>query len=216
MELQEAMAQISEIRLQMARTTIFCGYRSVTVAFSGLLAITVALFQSMVLEDPLASIGAYLCLWIGTAVVSTGVAGGEIAFRYWKAHRPLERELTLLAIEQFLPSVVAGSLLTTLICLAAPGQIWMLPGLWAIVYALGVFASHRLLPGAVFWVAAYYLGSGGACLVFAQGSQALAPWTMAATFGVGQLLAACVLYWSLERETPSRSAFLPPGGAGED
>lgn len=198
------MAQIAEIRLQMARTTIFRGYRSVTVALSGLLAMAVALLQPLLVHDPVASIGTYLCLWIGTAVVSTCVSAGEIAYRYWRANRPLERQITLLAAEQFLPCVAAGSLLTAVICLSAPAQIWMLPGLWSIIYGLGVFASHRLLPNAVFWVAVHYFAAGTLCLIFAQGPQALAGWTMAISFGVGQLLAAGILYWNLERGHESK------------
>ena len=39
MQLHEALAQITEIRTQIARTETFRGYRSATVAFSGLLAL---------------------------------------------------------------------------------------------------------------------------------------------------------------------------------
>ena len=35
--------------------------------------------------------------------------------------------------------------------------------------------------------------------LFARGDQALAPWAMAFPFGVGQMLSAAVLYWTLER-----------------
>lgn len=199
MELRDAMSQISEIRQQIARATMFRGYRSVPVAFSGFLAIAAAWLQGALLPSPTVAVGGYLALWIATAVVSFVAAGMEMAYRSWRAEQPLQRELTLLAIEQFLPSVVAGSMLTAVIVRTAPEQVWMLPGLWAVIYSLGIFASYRLLPAAVFWVAVYYLLTGGACLIFGQGQFALAPWTMATTFGVGQLLAAGVLYWNLER-----------------
>jgi hypothetical protein len=35
--------------------------------------------------------------------------------------------------------------------------------------------------------------------VLARGTHMFSPWAMALTFGVGQLLAAAVLYWNLER-----------------
>lgn len=199
MELREAMAQISEIRLQMARTTVFRGYRSVPVAFSGLLAMSAAIIQAIVLPDPVSAIGSYLCLWMGAAVLSFVAAGIEMTYRTWRTDRPLQRELTLLAVEQFLPSMVAGAMLTFVIIRSAPGQVWMLPGLWAIVFSLGIFASYRLLPHATFWIALFYLVAGSMCLVVAQDDYALSPWTMGLTFGVGQLLAAAVLYWNLER-----------------
>jgi hypothetical protein len=55
------------------------------------------------------------------------------------------------------------------------------------------------LPRPVFWVAFYYLACGAAVLALAQGPRAFSPWAMAVTFGGGQLLAAGVLYITLER-----------------
>ncbi|HEY8504955.1 MAG TPA: hypothetical protein VIL46_10260, partial [Gemmataceae bacterium] len=81
----------------------------------------------------------------------------------------------------------------------APQSAWMLPGLWQILFSLGVFASCRLLPRAVFGVAVFYLFSGLAVLIVAQGEHALSPWAMGLPFGVGQFGAAAVLYWTLER-----------------
>jgi hypothetical protein len=136
---------------------------------------------------------------VGSCFFSAVAAGIEMAYRHWKTDDRLQRELTLLAVEQFLPSIVAGSMVTAVIAYFAHEQSWMLPGLWSIFFGLGIFASHRLLPHATFWVATYYLLAGGVCLVTTQGSLALSPWTMMGTFGIGQFLAAAVLYWHLER-----------------
>jgi hypothetical protein len=76
----------------------------------------------------------------------------------------------------------------------------MLPGLWQILFGLGVFASCRLLPRATFWVGVFYLGSGLAVLALAHQEAALSPWAMGLPFGAGQMLAAAVLYFTLERE----------------
>jgi len=73
-------------------------------------------------------------------------------------------------------------------------------GLWAMLFSLGIFASFRLLPRATFWVAVYYLMASAFCLAWGQGEWAYSPWAMGLTFGVGQLLAAAVLYWTLERQ----------------
>ena len=37
------------------------------------------------------------------------------------------------------------------------------------------------------------------CFVLARGDAALSPWSMVATFGVGQLAMAMILYFALER-----------------
>jgi hypothetical protein len=199
MELQEALAQIAAIRRQVARTEVFRGYRAVPIAFSGLLAWATAGLQAVGLPDAVQHPSAYLALWVGAAGVSVLAAGAGMAWRVRPPASPLTRTLTWLAVEQFLPCVAAGGLLTLAIVARAPDELWMLPGLWAILFALGVFASYRLLPRATFWVGVYYLATGLGCLVLAQGDWALSPWAMALPFGGGQLLAAAVFYWTLER-----------------
>ena len=81
----------------------------------------------------------------------------------------------------------------------APNSLWMLPGLWSILFGLGVFASRHFLPRATLGVGIFYEAAGVFCLAAAQGDHALAPWSMAVPFGFGQLLSAAVLYWTLER-----------------
>ena len=200
MELREALTQITEIRLQLARTEVFRGYRAMPVAFSGAIALVAGLIQSVTIQDPVAQIGPYLTLWVGAAVVSGMAAGLEMVVRARNASSPLTRELTWLAVEQFCPCLLAGALLTVVLLRSAPACSWMLPGLWQIVFSLGIFASCRLLPRATFWVAVFYLGTGLIVLAAGQGDAALSPWAMGLPFGVGQFLAAAVLYSTLERD----------------
>ena len=199
MELREALTQISEIRLQMARTEVFRGYRAVPVAFSGIVALTAAVYQAEWLANPESNISAYLTLWLGAAAVSAVAAGTEMIMRYWRSGSSLRKEITLLAVEQFLPSIGAGGLLTVVLVMFAPDSVWMLPGLWQILFSLGIFASYRLLPRATFWVALFYMAAGATSLALARNEFALSPWTMGIPFGVGQFFSAAVLYWTLER-----------------
>jgi len=69
----------------------------------------------------------------------------------------------------------------------------MLPGLWELVFSLGIFASCRFLPRPMFGVGLWYLVAGLACLPLESSHQALSPWAMGIPFGVGQLLVASVL-----------------------
>jgi hypothetical protein len=200
MELREALTQITEIRLQLARTEVFRGYRAMPVAFSGVVALLAGLIQAATIADPMTQVGAYLSLWIGAAVISGLAAGLEMMVRARNASSRLTRELTWLALEQFCPSLVAGALLTVVLVRAVPESLWMLPGLWQIFYSLGIFASCRLLPRPTFWVAVFYLGTGLVVLAWPHGESVLSPWAMGLPFGAGQLLAAAVLYLTLERD----------------
>ena len=198
MELREAMTQISEIRQQIARTEVFRGYRALPVAFSGVLALLAATIQSVTIRDPSEETFSYLGLWVATAIVSVLVALGEMTWRREPPGAWLRREITWLAIEQFVPCLAAGSLLTIVVVRSAPDSLWMLPGLWQILFSLGIFASCRLLPRATFGVALFYLVAGLGSLAMAQGAWALNPWVMGIPFAVGQFFAAGVLYRTLE------------------
>ncbi|MFO0892025.1 MAG: hypothetical protein U0790_23175 [Isosphaeraceae bacterium] len=200
MELQEALTQITEIRLQMARTEVFRGYRAVPAAFSGGVALVAAVVQGIVIPDPLQRINVYLGIWIGAALISGMSAVLEMAWRSRHSSSPLTRELTHLALEQFCPCLVAGALLTMVLIRSAPQCLWALPGLWQVLYSLGIFASCRLLPRWMFGIAVFYLLGGLMTLAFAQGEHALTPWAMGLPFCVGQFLAAAVLYQTLERD----------------
>ena len=199
MQLDDALRQIADIREQMARSEVFRGYRALTVGASGAVGLLAAAFQSQWVPSPATSLERYLALWLSVAGASLVVAGSEM---YWRARvtgSELARERTVLAVQQFLPCMVVGALLTLCIYGAAPGVAWMLPGLWSMVYGLGVFASYRLLPRPVFWVGLYFVLTGCAWLVWGQGANAFAPWQMGTSFGGGQLLGAAILYWTLER-----------------
>ena len=199
MQLDKALRQISDIRQQMAQSEVFRGYRSITVGFSGIAGLSAAVIQPHWVASPEVELRRYLSLWLGIAAASLVVAGIEICWRARRAGPGLAREHTLLAIEQFLPCVVVGALLTLCIYRGAPHVAWMLPGLWSLVFGLGVFASCRLLPRPVFWVGAYYLLCGCGCLLWGRSDNALSPCQMGISFGGGQLLSAAFLYWNLER-----------------
>jgi hypothetical protein len=197
MELREALTQISEIRQQVARTEVFRGYRALPVAFSGALALAVAGFQQVWLPDPAHEVSAYLSLWVGAALVSLLATSVEMVLHSRRAASPLAHSMTWLAVGQFLPCVVAGGLLMCVLVGYAPQCLWLLPGLWALLFSLGIFASYRLLPRPTFYVAIFYMCAGTLCLTL--GEAALSPWAMGLPFGLGQLFAAAILYWTLER-----------------
>ncbi len=195
-DLDRALADITAIRSQIAQGALFCGYGPVTVAATGVLAVIAGVMQAFWLPAPMAQVVPYLVLWIATAAVSVILIGIEMVARTRRIHSGLADEMLRAATEQFIPAGVAGTLLTFVLYRFAPQNLWMLPGLWQIVYSLGLFASCRLLPRPMFAAAVWYLTTGLACLAFANGTHAFSPWAMALPYGVGQLFIAGVLYRS--------------------
>lgn len=206
MDLQEALTQISEIRQQVAQTETFRGYRAAPVAFSAFVACLAAGMQTTLVPDPVANFVAYLGLWIGAAVLSMAVTGLVMVWHCEQSTSSLTVPNTILAVGQFFPSVVAGGLVTYILFQHVPQAWWMLPGLWSIFFSLGVFASYRLLPRETFWVGVFYMVSGVLCLLWARDDFAFSPWAMGVPFGIGQLAAAAILYWTLERNSDEQEA----------
>lgn len=199
MELRDALDQIDHIRQQMARSEMFHGYRAFPVAFSGLLALGVALLQPVWLPYPAENVAAYFACWIGVALLSLLATGWEVAASLRRSHSALERQKTFLAVSQFVPCLIAGLLLLVVLAKTSPESLWLLPGLWSMFFGLGIFASWRFLPQATIWVAVFYLSAGAFCVAWSSGENAFSPWAMGLPFGIGQLLTAAVLYWNLER-----------------
>jgi hypothetical protein len=192
-DLHQALADITAIRGQMARGTEFRGYGPAALVITALLALLATAAQAHWIDDPIHAVGAYLALWITTAALCVLVVGIEAVRRTQRIHGGLADDMLRAAAESFLPAAAAGVLLTLVLLHFAADEIWMLPGLWQILFSLGVFASCRSLPRPMITVALWYLGAGLGCLALANGSDGLAPWVMGAPFFGGQLLAAALL-----------------------
>jgi hypothetical protein len=193
--LDKALADITAIRSQIARDAVFRGYGPATVAATGIFALVAARVQALALPDPAADILAYLLLWVIAAAASVMLIGTEMVARTHRIHSGLADEMIRAATEQFIPAGIAGALLSVVLFNAAPSSLWMLPGLWQIIFSLGLFAACRSLPRPMQAAAAWYLLAGLANLALTSGANALSPWAMALPFGIGQFLIAAVLHF---------------------
>lgn len=192
-DLERALADITAIRSQLARGTEFRGYGPITVAATGLMALLAAMLQSLFLPDPAATPLSYLALWVGMAALAVLLTGAEMLARTRRLHGGFADDMLYATVEQFIPAGVAGTLLTVVLYRFAPQSLWMLPGLWQIIFSLGVFASCRSLPRGMFAVGVWYLAAGLATLALSA-SAPFSPWTMALPFGIGQLVMAFVIW----------------------
>lgn len=196
MRINQALDDISALRLQMARSTEFRGYGPATLAITGGLAAAAALAQAVFIPAPIAAIAPYLILWSATALVSVVLIAIEAIRRSRKTHLILADDMLAAAAGQFVPAAFTGTMLTLTLVHSAPETIWMLPGLWQLILSLGMFAACRTLPKPIALVPAWYLATGLACLMYARGDHALSPLAMGLPFAIGQSLAAVLLLYS--------------------
>ena len=191
-DLNKALGDIRSIRRQMAHSTEFRGYGPVTLAATGVLAVLAAGAQALWLPDPANHILTYISIWSSTAVVSAALIGVQMVTRTHRMHSGMADEMIQMAVEQFLPSVGAGALLTIALVYSVPSALWMLPGLWQIIFSLGVFSSCRFLPRLVAVAGAWYLITGLVAISLSD-DRALSPLTMGISYGIGQLLIAGII-----------------------
>jgi hypothetical protein len=197
-DLNKALGDISSIRRQISRSTEFRGYGPATLAATGVIALLAAGAQALWLPDPANHIPVYLNIWIWTAALSAALIGMQMYTRTRRIHFGMADEMIRMAVEQFLPSVGAGALITIVLVRYVPAALWMLPGIWQVVFSLGVFSSCRFLPRPVAAAGAWYLLTGLVCIALAD-SRPLSPWAMGIPYGAGQLLVAGILLYSAQQ-----------------
>lgn len=197
-ELQRAISQLADIHAQISRTEMYRGFRAAHVAVTGAIAFLAALLQPWLIPFDTPDVDVQFVLyWVCIATINVLATLGLLLYAYFFRETPLERQKSRHMLMQLAPSLIAGGMLTYLVVGHAEViLIQYLPGLWSLVFALGVFACRPYLPAATFWLGCYYLSAASLLLLYAPHS--LQPWTMGCTFGVGQLLAAGILYRDIE------------------
>lgn len=196
-DLSKALGDLSSIRQQMARSTEFRGYGPATLVTTGVLAIVAALLQGHFVPDPSLHPERYVLLWAVTAIVCATLTAFQVVTRTRRLHSGLSNQMLRMAIEQFLPALLAGTLVTAVIAFKSPAIAWVLPGLWQVIYSLGIFASCRFLPRPMIAAGSWFLVSGLLTLHLGD-TRALSPWTMGLSFGMGELLIAGALLCSTQ------------------
>ena len=141
----------------------------------------------------------FVLYWTAIAGAAALVSSSEIIYNYVVHEDSSRRRRTRRVIGQFLPSAIAAAAITICFCRIGAELVALLPGVWAICFGIGTFASRPYLPRATGWVALFYFSAGATLLWIAREAGSISPWSVGGLFGTGQLLAALVLWWNLER-----------------
>lgn len=196
MNIHRALADLADIRAHLERTETYRGFRSTTVGVSALVVGGGAMVQAIGHVSTQRPVASFLAIWISVALISGLLAGVEMIVRgkltgdptVWRMHRQLTLNL--------LPALLVGAVLTALVGAIAAQQAnlnWALPGIWSLVYGLGLFQCAPRMTRHVRIVAGYFLVTGIIVMGFGWLEQNADAWQMLVTFGVGQAMLAYVL-----------------------
>jgi hypothetical protein len=190
-ELSRALVDIRSIRRQVAQTTVFRGYGPLTLSATAVLAVAAGIAQSVWIAEPATHPTQYVALWLATGLLSAALIAAQMLTRANRLHSGMADEMIRMAVAQFLPAAVAGAILPFVVLHTNQSAAWMLPGLWQIIFSLGVFASCRCLPRPMLLAGAWFMLTGLACITLGD-ARALAPFAMSSAFGVGMAMVATI------------------------
>jgi len=192
-DVETALSDIERIRDQLAATTRFRGFTPSIAATTGLLALALAAVQS---AQPglTGDTRLYFVAWILLAIISGCLIGADAVIRARALHRGMAESMINTTLRQFIPAGAAGAVSALVLLGRAPEAAWLLPGLWQLLIALGIFAGLSNLPRRMIWAAGCYFLCGSMTLALNSAMTAPSPWAMGIPFGFGQLLVAAILH----------------------
>lgn len=196
MELHEAIAKISEIHAQLRRTETFRGTRALPMAITSGLAVLAAVVQAR--SGDRLGVDGVLALWIGYALLSAFVCALDLLQLGVLSERQSRRQ-AFFVVSQFLPALLVGAIVTAVVFPLPLAARTLLPGLWTLLFAVGIFSSAPSLARGLRWVAGFYVLAGAGILAAGSGAVLPPAWCLGLTFAVGQAAAALALHAQQER-----------------
>jgi len=194
---REAFDQIDEIHRQLARSSIYRGYRSFYVALSGILGLAAGLASPAFVETVPSRV--FVGYWVVVSGINLSLCAALMGYRYVVMKSRWERKKTVQVLNQFVPMLVAGLMVTLSLFYIGEHTLALLPGIWALLFGMGLFSLRPYLPDRIMACALYYFAAAGVLFWMAYSAPRLLSLGMGITFGAGQLLSAAVLYWSIEK-----------------
>ncbi|MBV8170617.1 MAG: hypothetical protein JO219_01665 [Candidatus Eremiobacteraeota bacterium] len=185
-EVERALADLTEVRDRLASVQRFRGYSSRVAAVSGAIALAGGLVQAQIVPHPssAADVHVYVAIWLSCFAAALAIYYGNLLGWYLRNRGHRARYQSKTVSVSLLPALALGAVLSAAVYLQ--GVPAMLPGIWYTCYGLGLFASRNHVPRGVLTVAAMFGIIGAALLLMPNQWPALAWWVMSAGFAVGQ------------------------------
>lgn len=197
-DIEKALEGITDIRNQIAIGRMFRGFGPAVIALTGLFAALLTGAQLIWPQELAASNLALLGWWVFAAMLSVIIIGIEMFALSRRHHGGLAGSMIANAVQTFLPIGAAGAVIGLIILTNTPDLAWLLPGIWQILIAVGIFSSLNFLPNHIVGAGAWYFLAGTFVILLGSKGVALSPLAMGIPFAIGQVLMAFILFKTLE------------------
>lgn len=194
MRVQDALDQLDAIHDHLAKAEVYRGVTAPSVALVGVIGFLAAALEERV------GLQNFVVYWLGVALLGALIGFTTTAQAYFFREDEFARRKTRRVLAQFLPSLAAGGIITAALA-RDPDLVPFLPGLWSLVFGLGLISARPYLPRGIGLVGLGYLLAGGVLLTRRFASPEFAGWTVGGVFGAGHLLTALVLWCDRPRDT---------------
>ena len=190
MHVRNALEQLDQIHDHLTRSEVYRGFRVPSVVTVGIVAFAAALIQQYVPDAAKGS--GFVTYWVLVAALCGLIGFAAAVYRYVTREDDFARRRTQRVLAQFLPCILGGAALSIAVS-KVPGFVAFLPGLWGIMFGLGIIATRPHLPTGIGPIGLGYVATGAAFLLQTAPNDDPSGWVVGLEFGVGHLLTALVL-----------------------
>lgn len=192
-DVERAIAQIADIRAQLAASTRFRGYAPEAVGMMGLLSLMITLIQIAWPARFASSDQQFVIFWGLLLAAGCFLIAFEAVVRTLRDNNGMASPILLSAMRVVLPGAIMTAAVPAVVLVYAPQVSWIVPGIWQMLIGLVAFASYPSMPRTIVWPGAWFLLFGAAGLFLAGQHGGLTPILVGGPFIIGHLAIAWTL-----------------------
>jgi hypothetical protein len=191
MNVRNALDQLDQIHDQLTRSEVYRGFRVPGVTAVGIVALLAASGEQFFPGTTAGS--GFVIYWVVSAGICGLIGTATAVHLYSTREDSFARRRTRRVMAQFSPCILGGAVVTVALC-RVPEMVSFLPGIWGIIFGLGLIAARPHLPSGIGLVGLGYVVTGAAFLLRVSPNDNPSGWAVGLEFGVGHLLTAYVLW----------------------